>query len=118
MCETNGTFNQKPHGCVSFASKYRLSQAHFAACHALASSYKSEKHPGINQKPHGCVSFASKYRLSQAHFAACHALASSYKSEKHPGKWSGIVSYISLSTKKIVGRRQNNSRSRENSNEA
>jgi len=59
----------------------------------------------FNQKPHGCVSFASKYRLSQAHFAACHALASSYKSEKHPGKWSGIVAYISLSMKKIVGSR-------------
>ena len=46
MCEKNGTLNQKPHGCVSFTSKYRLSQAHFAACNALASSYKSEKHPG------------------------------------------------------------------------
>ena len=74
MCETNGTFTKS------------------------------------SQTPHGCVSFASKYRLSQEHFAACNALASSYKSEKHPGKWSGIVSYISLSVKKIVGRRQNNSR--------
>ena len=48
MCEKNGTFtksSQQPHGCVSLASKYRLSQAHFAACHALVSSYKSEKHP-------------------------------------------------------------------------
>ena len=63
-----------------------------------------------NQNPRGCVSFESKYRLPQAHFAACHGLASSYKSEKHPGKWSGIVVYISLSMKKIVGSRQNNRR--------
>ena len=32
------------------------------------------------------------------------------KVKKHPAKWSGIVAYISLSVKKIVGSRQNNSR--------
>ena len=68
MCEKNGTFNQKPHGCVSFASKYRLSQAHFAACHALASSYKSEKHPG---KWSGIVSYMLSSTFNGKYFVFC-----------------------------------------------
>ena len=96
-CEKNDTSNQNRQRC-------------FFTC---------EKNDASNQKPQWCVSFAPKF---PPFLAACWAplrthsrrkvfLKSffSLKKWKTFQKWSGIVSFVSLSIKKTVASRWNNS---------
>ena len=78
-CEKNDTSNQKPQRCVSFAPKF---PPFIAACSAASHIF--------NEK-----------RFTQRVFLA--------KKRKTFRKWSGIVSFVSLSIKKTVESRRNNS---------
>ena len=78
-CEKNDTSNQKPQRCVSFAPKF---PAFIAACSAASHTF--------NEK-----SFTQRVFLA--------------KKVKNIRKWSGIVSFVSLSIKKTVESKRNNS---------
>ena len=78
-CENNDTSNQKPQRCVSFAPKF---PPFIAACRAASHTF--------NEKS-----------LLKEFF--------SLKKWKTFRKWSGIVSFVSLSIKKTVESRRNNS---------
>ena len=75
-CEKNDTSNQKPQRCVSFAPKFPL---FIAACSAASHTF--------NEK-----SFTQRVFLA--------------KKWKTFRKWSGIVSFVSLSIKKTVESRE------------
>ena len=80
--------------------------------------FTCEKNDTSNQKPQKCVSFAPKF---PPFIAACSAASHrfnekvllkeffSLKKWKTFRKWSGIVSFVSLSIKKTVESRRNNS---------
>ena len=78
-CEKNDTSNQKPQRCVSFAPKF---PPFIAACSAASHTF--------NEK-----SFTQRVFLA--------------KKVKNIWKWSGIVSFVSLSIKKTAESRRNNS---------
>ena len=78
-CEKNDTSNQRPQRCVSFAPKF---PPFIAACSAASHTF--------NEK-----SFTQRVFLA--------------KKVKTFLKWSGIVSFVSLSIKKTVESRRNNS---------
>ena len=80
--------------------------------------FTREKNDTSNQKPKRCVSFAPKF---PPFIAACSAASHTFneksltqrvflaKKGKTFRKWSGIVSFVSLSIKKTVDSRRNNS---------
>ena len=78
-CEKNDTSNQRPQRCVSFAPKFPP----FIAASSAASHTFNKK------------SFTQRVLLA--------------KKVKKIRKWSGIVSFVSLSIKKTVESRRNNS---------
>ena len=107
----------------NFLSQMRSSQSEdqtlFFTC--------AKKNDTTNQKPQRYVSSVSKFppfigTWSLQGLYSCFAdiqwekfLPKSFsckKSEKHLGNWSGIVSFVSLSMKKIIERLQNHSRRR------
>ena len=81
--------------------------------------FTGEKNDTSNQKPQRCVSFAPKFlpfigacSLQRPRLKSCFADIQREKFfpqtiEKHLGNWSGIVSCVSLTMKKIVEIRQN-----------
>ena len=72
--------------------------------------FTCEKNDTSNQKPQRCVSFAPKFPL-RTHSTRKVLLKEffSLKKWKTFRKWSGIVSFVSLSIKKTVESRRNNS---------
>ena len=79
-CEKNDTSNQKPQRCTSFAPKF---PPFLAACSAASHTF--------NEK-----SFIQRVFLAK-------------KKRRTFRKWSGIVSFVSMSIKKTVESRCNNS---------
>ena len=78
-CEKNDTSNQRPQKCVSFAPKF---PPFIAACSAASHTFKEKS-------------------FTQRVF--------SLKKWKTFRKWSGIVSFVSLSINRTVDSRRNNS---------
>ena len=78
-CEKNDTSNQKPQRCLSFPPKF---PPFIAACSAASHSFNGKN---FTQR----VFLARKVKTFR--------------------KWSGIVSFVSLSIKKTVESRRNNS---------
>ena len=82
------------------------------------SETKIEPDLRLNQKPQRCVSFAPKF---PPFITACSAASHTFNEKTFPQidfltkkwktfrKWSGIVSFVSLSIKKTVESRRNNS---------